>query len=433
MRVVIVGGGVAGPALALALLKTGKSFEITIIEATEPNFEIGTYFTLQDNGVNALRTIGAYERVAEAGFPTKASVLLNDRSVALALINFGQSITVRRSRTNQILMEMARDKGCKTLYRQRVVEVKEAADPADPAPLTVILESGMTIECELLVGADGVRSAVRQMIDPRAPAAGSYIGLVNHAGEGPVPEGVTIEPDRWHMLFGKNAFFLYTLTKWNTVVWGINEPRPFVTREERASTSAEAWRQHLIQLFEGDVGPMQAILRVTKMDLNGDNTCDMKHVAKWWRGRMVLMGDAIHAPAPSSGQGGSMALEDALTLAMALRDYTDVNDAFRAYENNRRSRVQAIVAQGARMSQSKMPGAMGRRVRDVFMPLVFRLVDFEKQGAWITQHRIEWDSTLPLDGPPTAKSSTTTTKTISTLAAVGTALAVVAVLVRRQL
>ena len=87
-------------------------------------------------------------------------------------------------------------------------------------------------------------------------------------------------------------------------------------------------------------------------------------------GRMVIIGDAAHAPSPSSGQGAAMALEDAVGLAQALRDhaqgdYADVPAAFAAYEKARRERVEKIVAAGARSSSSKIPGPVGRRFQEL--------------------------------------------------------------------
>ena len=101
-------------------------------------------------------------------------------------------------------------------------------------------------------------------------------------------------------------------------------------------------------------------------------------------------GDAAHAPAPSSGQGASMALEDAVVLAKALRDSDSVEAGFAAYEAARRDRVERIVAQGARSSSTKTPGPIGRFVRDTFLRLAFRYFMTPQSMAWIYDHRIDW-------------------------------------------
>ena len=109
---------------------------------------------------------------------------------------------------------------------------------------------------------------------------------------------------------------------------------------------------------------------------------------------MIIIGDAAHAPAPSSGQGASMALEDALVLAQALRDTSSIEAGFAAYERARRERVERIVKQGARSSSSKTPGPLGRFVRDAFLRFAFRHLITPRSMAWMTDHRIDWQRPL---------------------------------------
>lgn len=122
-------------------------------------------------------------------------------------------------------------------------------------------------------------------------------------------------------------------------------------------------------------------------------THDLPSVPTWHRGRMVIVGDAAHATSPSSGQGASMALEDAVVLAKALRDGPDVPGAFAAYEQQRRARVERVVAHGKRTGDHKAPGPLGRVVRDLFirvaLPLQSRLAP--RSLAWLYDHRIDWD------------------------------------------
>jgi 2-polyprenyl-6-methoxyphenol hydroxylase-like FAD-dependent oxidoreductase len=106
----------------------------------------------------------------------------------------------------------------------------------------------------------------------------------------------------------------------------------------------------------------------------------------------VLIGDAIHASSPSAGQGASMAIEDAVTLARCLRDVPDPIRAFAAFEALRRERVERIVAYAARVGQTKIPGALGRRVRDLLLPLVLRRLATPSAHAWIYEHHIDWDA-----------------------------------------
>ena len=133
------------------------------------------------------------------------------------------------------------------------------------------------------------------------------------------------------------------------------------------------------------------LIEAGELELAADNTHDLGHVPAWHRGPLVIIGDAAHAPAPTSGQGASMAIEDGVVLARALRDEPSIGAAFAAYERPRRERVERIVAWGARGSSNKTPGALGRVVRDLMLPVLFRFVVTEKSLRWMYDYRVDWE------------------------------------------
>lgn len=219
------------------------------------------------------------------------------------------------------------------------------------------------------------------------------MGLTNFGGvtRRTVPDG---EPEAWHMLLGRRAFLGWYPTPDGDTVWFVNWPRPPIGREERARTTEDEWRSTLAALFADDAGPAAALVRAGRLELAADNTHDLPTVPVWHRERMVLVGDAAHAPAPSSGQGAALAAEDALVLAQALRDLPTIPAALAAYEAERRTRVERVVAAGARSSRGKVAGPVGRRVLDLVLPLVFRYVVTDRSTAWMYDHRVEWDRPL---------------------------------------
>jgi 2-polyprenyl-6-methoxyphenol hydroxylase-like FAD-dependent oxidoreductase len=171
-------------------------------------------------------------------------------------------------------------------------------------------------------------------------------------------------------------------------------PEAEITRERRRSTTEDEWARRLLALVQDDAGPAAELIRTGRLELAGDNTYDLGHVPTWSRGRMVIIGDAAHAPSPSSGQGASMALEDAVVLAQSLRDHADVPAAFAAYEKARRERVEKIVAVGARSSSSKIPGPVGRRLQELMLRFAFRYVITDRSTAWMSDYRIRWADTV---------------------------------------
>jgi 2-polyprenyl-6-methoxyphenol hydroxylase-like FAD-dependent oxidoreductase len=198
------------------------------------------------------------------------------------------------------------------------------------------------------------------------------------------------------------AFFGYQATPAGDAVWFANVPRPAITPDERTSTTSAAWQRQLMQLFADDVGPAVELIEAGELELAADNTHDLAHVPAWHRGPLVIIGDAAHAPAPTSGQGASMAIEDAVVLAKSIRDRPSIPEAFDAYERFRRERVEKIVAWGARGSSSKAPGAFGRLARDVMLPLLFRYVITEGSLAWMYDYCVSWE-----DAPAGARSALT--------------------------
>ena len=394
MKALVVGGGIAGPAAALALRRLGA--DVTVLEAwPSADPDAGSWFTLAPNGLHALDLLGVRDLATGLGFPSERNVMVGATGSVLGSLSLGVplddgtvAVTLKRSRLALALLDEAKRRGVEVRHGCRVV----GAD-SRPDGIRVQLEDGSTLDADLLVGADGVHSVVRRVIDPEAAPA-RYVGLTNFGGlTERSPLASALPARQWHFVFGAKAFFGAHATPDGDVVWFVNVPRPTITTGERAERGAEDWRAWLVDLLADDAGPAAELVRTGRLELWADNTHDLPRVAHWQRGRMVLVGDAAHAPSPSSGQGASMALEDAVVLATSLRDAATVEDALAAYERARRDRVERIVAAGARSSSSKIPGRVGRTVRDAMMRLVFRFVVTERSSAWITGYRVRWEPT----------------------------------------
>jgi FAD-dependent urate hydroxylase len=396
-KALIIGGGVAGPVAAMALQRAG--IDAVVYEAHPPTTEeVGSYLSVASNGLDALRAVDADKQVLAEGFPAPTNLLLTSGGRRLGAVSNGGTLpdgtvshTIKRARLYRVLHQEAASRGIQMEFGKRLVE----AHPAPDGGVVARFDDGTQAAGDLLIGADGVHSATRRIIDQAAPA-GRYVGLVNFGGY-TEQAAAEAEPGTWQMIFGKHAFFGYVLDDAGGTVWFANVPRAKVSQAERDATTAEQWQRQLVELFADDHGPASRLIAAGRLELAADSTHDLPSVPTWSKGPMVIIGDAAHAPSPTSGQGASMAAEDAVVLAKCLRDLPDIPRALAAYEQLRRARVERIVAQGARTGRSKTPGPVGRMLQGLLLPLVFRFMVTERSQAWIYRHHIDWDEPVRLD------------------------------------
>jgi 2-polyprenyl-6-methoxyphenol hydroxylase-like FAD-dependent oxidoreductase len=112
---------------------------------------------------------------------------------------------------------------------------------------------------------------------------------------------------------------------------------------------------------------------------------------------MVLVGDAVHAPSNSTGQGASLAMESGIQLARCLRDIADVPSAFTAYERLRRTRVEKIAARGARINRAKAPGPIAQRMMRLMLPVMLSGMNIEKTMAAEQRYAIDFNAPVQED------------------------------------
>jgi FAD-dependent urate hydroxylase len=398
MRAIVVGGGLAGTATALALGRVG--IEAAVYEATAPADGAGAWLTLAGNGLDALVPLDLAETVAATGFATPRMVLRT--ASGRRLVEFPssaprpdglQATTIRRADLYRELREEAVRRGVAISYGTRLTDARPLPDGGVHARFA----DGSEATADLLIGADGLRSRTRALIDPHGPDA-RYTGLLNVGG---YARGVDLgrPPGVMDFCFGRRCFLGYVTSPEGQVWWFANPPsRREPSRAAVAADEAEAWRPRLRELFDGDALPVPDLLDATDELFAGWPTYDIPRVPVWHRDGMVLVGDAVHAASPASGQGAAMAFEDALTLARCLRDLPSAPGAFAAYERLRRPRVERVVARGKRSGDVKAPGPVGRWIRDsMVMPLVAAHLSRtgSERDAWLTGHHIDWDTRVP--------------------------------------
>ena len=226
-----------------------------------------------------------------------------------------------------------------------------------------VLADGSVVEGDVLVAADGVRSRVRRAIDPEAPDA-RYVGLTNFGG---ITRGTELGGGPRAARRGTSSSGVARSSARTRCrpVTSCGSPTSPGTRSAAPSArprrrrSGSAW---LADLVADDAGPASDLVAAGRARARRRQHLRPPARPDVVAGRTVLVGDAAHAPSPSSGQGAAMALEDAVVLARALARHGA--DGLAAYEAARRARVEAMVRAGARSSSAKIPGRRPGRARD---------------------------------------------------------------------
>ena len=399
----IIGGGIAGPILAIALRRAGIA--ATVSEARRERADhAGSWLALMPNGVNALKTLGIDGALGKDAIPVSGIAFQNAAGKRLGGLNrredasrYGAgSVIMKRWQLHRALHEEALRQGLQIELGKTLTEIAVAGDG-----VTARFADGSSATADFLVGCDGIHSRTRQFVAPDAPPP-TYTGVTGFGGFSrpmpPLPFTGEME-----MIFGKQAFCAYFVTPNGEVYWFDNLPWPREpTREELEAVSDGERRAQLLALHRDDPPPFPEIVRATEGDIGAWIVHDLPPLPVWHRGPVCLIGDATHATAPHGAQGASLALEDAVVLAKCLRDLPTLDEAFATYQGMRKERVERQARQARRTGQQNLvSNPIALWLRDRLMPF------FLKRGAgatdWLFDYRIDWDApVLPAAGDGTA-------------------------------
>lgn len=368
-RIAIAGAGFAGVGLALALHRSGLAPTIFEKRTEAQVRDEGIFLTLAPNGLNALRALGLFDATLAGGVRTLALELRNETGKKLGTIDYGghierfgaPSITIRRGALSAILLDAARAAQIPVHFENAVTAISERQ-----SGILVTTADGHMQEFDYLIGADGLRSAVRRLVMPDLPAP-AYNRLLGGGGIVDVPD-VPPTDGRMIMTFGRHASFGYIKQADGPVYWFNSFPAP----ESRAQFgSPDELSSFVRALHSTDPIDNQRIIAAAADRIDRFHPdFDIPSLPSWSKGRVALIGDAAHAVTPHSGQGGSMALEDALVLAACLKAEPSYAPAFQRFETLRRDRVESAVRLGRQGGTPKKAlNWMTRALRDLILPI----------------------------------------------------------------
>ena len=358
MRALVVGGGVAGPATALALHRAGFDVEVLERRAADPG-DAGSVLTLAPNGVDALDALGVLDRVRADAVPSRRNAMYGATGRLLGTVTLGRPIGRRHPRPDAA--PLAAGGGGAPRRRGRPACGRGTAPACGRSTSRPGRSPSRTGPSSRPTSSSGPTACTRWSARRSTPAAPAprYVGLWNFGGDHARERAGRRAGARAVALRLRPSAPSSGRTRRPPATCCGSSTSPDLCcpatrgRRGRRRSGASTWST----CSRSTPGPAAELVRGGELELAADMTYDLGHVPTWWRDRAVLVGDAAHAPSPSSGQGAAMALEDAVVLADAIAAAPDLAAGLAAYEQRRRARVERIVKAGARSSSSRSPAA----------------------------------------------------------------------------
>lgn len=354
-RVAIAGGGIGGLTLAIALRRRGV--EATVYERARELRPVGAGITVQANAMAALRILGLDEAVAAQGAIAGESAILDSAGRRLQAVDMdllrrelgAPVVCIHRARLHQVLLDACGAEAVRT--GREVIDFEERGERA-----FVRFSDGSAEEADLVVGADGLHSAVRAKLLGDRPLR--YSGYTSWRGVCRDPEhaSISLTSESW----GAGARIGIVPIGHGEIYWFATANAPAGQQDPPGRA-----RESLLARFSGWHDPIPRIIeRTAEADILRTDIHDRRPVKRWSKGRVVLLGDAAHPMTPNLGQGGCQAIEDAVVLAEVLTSCASVGDALRRYERLRVRRANDIVAKShsaGRVAQWENPLAIRLR------------------------------------------------------------------------
>lgn len=343
MKIIIIGAGVGGASAAIALQRIGH--EVVVYDRMRENKPVGAALSLWSNGVKVLNWLGLADEVAALGGRMErmgyrdgiTGEQLCDFSLEPVTARTGQRpYPVARAELQALLMETA------GLDRIRLGK-KAVAVSDDGERVTVTFEDGTSDTGDLLIGADGARSIVRDHVlraNGLEPVERRYSGYTNYNGL--VPADPAIGPlDGWTTSVADGKRCAVMPVAGDRFYFFVDVPQPSGLPYDRADGTAP-----LEEAFGGWNPGVRALLDAIdpEVSLNRVEIWDIDPFHTWTAGRVAILGDAAHNTTPDIGQGACSALEDVFALAIALTVNTNgVEDALQRYARSRSERAGDLV------------------------------------------------------------------------------------------
>ncbi len=335
-KILIAGGGIAGLCTAIGL--RGAGMDIEIIDSN-PKWDVyGVGIIQLANALRALAALGLADEAVRQGFPMSSLVMYAPNGHQIAKIpqpqiagpNFPSQNGITRPKLHKILQDAVQTTGAKIRLGISTEKITDTVDSVE-----VQFSDGTTGEYDLVIGTDGLRSKVRQLVfgnhlQPK------YEGQVVWRYNMPRPQEVT---DIW-MWMGDPKVGIVPLSPEMMYMFITDAAPNGVPRYPEATLASEM--QKRLDGYGGLVAELrQHITDPTKVVMRPFETILVEE--PWYKNRVVLVGDSAHAMTAHIAQGAAMAIEDAVVLTEEMKQHEDIHTVLTNYNARRFPRVSALV------------------------------------------------------------------------------------------
>jgi 2-polyprenyl-6-methoxyphenol hydroxylase-like FAD-dependent oxidoreductase len=334
--IAIVGGGIGGLTLAIALQRNG--YPAKVFEAAPQIQPLGAGLGLAANAVNAFNEIGIGDEVLKAGKVLKVLRIKDERGKILSETDsekiaekFGviNNFTIHRADLHQVLLDhLAPDT---LLLNKRLADLS-----IENGLIRLAFSDGSMEHARHVIACDGIHSVVRQRLLP--DVAPRYAGYTCWRG---VIDSIpaSVNPDETSETWGPGRRFGIVPLAKNRLYWFA-----CLNAEANDPKMKAATKDDLLRYFSSFHAPIPDILNNTPPErLIWNDIIDLRPLKRFAFGNILLMGDAAHATTPNMGQGACMAIEDAAVLVRCMRENQTLTQAFTEFERRRISRTTRIV------------------------------------------------------------------------------------------
>jgi 2-polyprenyl-6-methoxyphenol hydroxylase-like FAD-dependent oxidoreductase len=351
-KVAVAGSGVAALATAIQLAKAGV--EVDVFEAAPALSALGSGISLQGNALRVFDALGAWDEIREAGYVFEglhlrapgpgAPIVAQLPDVKSGGPDYPAAMGMPRPDLARILFAHAEKAGANIRFGAKVTAITQT-----DAGVEVFVNDESAGVYDLLVGADGLNSTVRQLIGIETKPEPTGMGIWRSFVSRPA------EVERSELYYGGPVYIAgYTPTGEDSMYAFLVEKA-----QDRVGLSDEEAARIMVEESRAYDGPWNAIRADLEAGAHANYTWFTKHIvpAPWNRERVVIIGDAAHSCPPTIAQGAAQALEDALVLTELLvgRDELDAAlwDEFHA---RRIPRAQAVVEASVQLGQWQIDG-----------------------------------------------------------------------------